>query len=272
MAIDWNSVGIAAGTAFCGVLAVLFFGCPLLRAVSEIRSLPKMVQGALAVLALVATLNAQKLRSGGGGPPDPPAAVTQEEVARGYRLVSETNETGHSFAMPSNAAYVGRLHEHGARTDFGMHRVDFGAWAFPCGTNCGLRSRLWWFMDGRLQEGYCEATNIHGFFLQTTILPHGTDAGAWKEVDVGEDNSAGNDFASATFSPRPEAPAQGGYEYQIPMRWYVKSGGTPVAYNPMGNVPQVFTLSPNGDFSVSKFGHTVVCDTNGVPREVLGAQ
>ena len=152
MAVDWNIVGIAAGTAFCGMLAVLFFGRPLLRAASEIRSLPRMVQGALAALALVATLNAQKLRSGGGGMPDPPAAVTQEDVARGYRLVAETNETGHSFAMPSNAVYVGRLHEHGARSDFGMHMVDFGAWAFPCGTNGGLRSRLWWFMDGRLQD------------------------------------------------------------------------------------------------------------------------
>ncbi|MBQ3341745.1 MAG: hypothetical protein IJG84_07595, partial [Kiritimatiellae bacterium] len=62
------------------------------------------------------------------------------------------NETGHSFSMPSNAAYVGHLHEHGARSDFGMHMVDFGAWAFPCGTNGGPRSRLWWFMDGRLQD------------------------------------------------------------------------------------------------------------------------
>ena len=34
----------------------------------------------------------------------------------------------------------------------GMHMVDFGAWAFPCGTNGGPRSRLWWFMDGRLQD------------------------------------------------------------------------------------------------------------------------
>ena len=152
MAVDWTSIGIAAGTAFCGMLAVLFFGRPLLRAASEIRSLPRMAQGVLAALALVATLNAQKLRSGGGGLPDPPAAVTQADVARGYRLVAETNEAGHSFAMPSNAVYVGRLHEHGARSDFGMHVVDFGAWAFPCGTNGGLRSRLWWFMDGRLQD------------------------------------------------------------------------------------------------------------------------
>ena len=152
MAIDWNLVGIAAGTAFCGILAALFFGRPFLRAASEIRSLPKMVQSALAALALMATLSADKLRSGGGGQPDPPAAVTQADVARGYRLVAETNETDHSFSMPSNAAYVGRLHEHGARSDFGMHMVDFGAWAFPCGTNGGLRSQLWWFLDGRLQD------------------------------------------------------------------------------------------------------------------------
>ena len=127
------------------------------------------------------------------------------------------------------------------------------------------------FENVYLQEGYCEATNIDGFFLQTTILPHGTDAGAWREVKVEEGNYAGDDFASASFSSRPEIPAQGGYEYQIPLRWYVKSGGVPVAYNPMGNVPEVFMLSPNGDFSVSKFGRTVVCGTNGVPREV-GAQ
>ena len=154
MAINWNSVGIAAATAFCGILALLLCGRSFLRGASEARSLPRGVQSALVALALVMALNADKLRIGGGGPPDPPAAVTQAEVARGYRLVSETNETGHSFAMPSNAAHVGRLHEHGARTDFGMHRVDFGAWAFPCGTNGGLRSRLWWFMDGRLQDAH----------------------------------------------------------------------------------------------------------------------
>ena len=64
MATEWNIVGIAAGTAFCGLLAVLFFARPFLRAVSEARSLPSGVQSALAAFALVATLNADKLRSG----------------------------------------------------------------------------------------------------------------------------------------------------------------------------------------------------------------
>ena len=77
IAIDWNFIGLAAGTAFCGILAALFFGRPFLRAASEIRSLPKLVQSALAALALMATLSADKLRSGGGGQPDTPAAVTQ---------------------------------------------------------------------------------------------------------------------------------------------------------------------------------------------------
>ena len=152
MAVDWNIVGIAAGTAFCGLLAVLFFARPFLRGVSEARSLPRGVQSALAAFALVATLNADKLRSGGGARHGPPAAATLNDVARGYRLVSEARETGHSFAMPPDAAHVGCLHEHGGRSDFGMHVVDFGEWAFPCGTNGALRSRLWWFMDGRLQD------------------------------------------------------------------------------------------------------------------------
>ncbi len=99
MAIDWNIVGMAAGTAFCGMLAAMFLARPILRAATRIRSLPRVVQGALAALALVATLNAQKLRNGGGVQPEPPATVTQEEIAQGYRLLAETNETNHSLSL-----------------------------------------------------------------------------------------------------------------------------------------------------------------------------
>ena len=93
---------------------------------------------------------------------EPEATVTADEIAQGYRLVSITNETGHSFAMPTNAVYVGRLHLHGARSNFGRHIVDLDSvggeatgWAFPYGPSNATTSVFWWFMDGRLQDALC---------------------------------------------------------------------------------------------------------------------
>ena len=77
MAIDWNIVGIVAGTAFCGMLAAMFLAHPLVRAAARIRSLPRVVQGALAALALVATLNAQKQ----GGTNAPPNGASPPQMA-----------------------------------------------------------------------------------------------------------------------------------------------------------------------------------------------
>lgn len=202
MAIDWNVVGMVAGTAFCGLLATLFLAHPLVRAAARIRSLPRVVQGALAALALVATLNAQKLRNGGGVQPEPPATVTQEEIAQGYRLLAETNETNHSFAMPTNAVYVGHLHEHGARSDFGMHTVDFSSWAFPCGTNSILCSRLWWFMDGRLQDAPRNPSFTASADLGDTLAKQG-ESRLWLLADGDERTVTWERFFSEGDTNRP---------------------------------------------------------------------
>ena len=96
------------------------------------------------------------------GAGEPEETVTAEEIAQGYRLDFETTETGHSFAMPSNAVYIGRLHQHGARSDFGKHIVDLDAiggeatgWTFSYGPSNAMTSVFWWFLDGRLQDALC---------------------------------------------------------------------------------------------------------------------
>ena len=203
MESNWNIVALVAGLFFYGVLAAALLRKPLKTVWRQLRALPRMVQALLAVLTVVATVEAQKPGNGGGtneppanapapgggmagalpglsrpsglriagrpgaarpamlrtGQGEPEATVTAEEIARGYRLDYETTETGHSFAMPSNAVYIGRLHQHGARSDFGKHIVDLDAiggeatgWTFSYGPSNATTSVFWWFVDGRLQD------------------------------------------------------------------------------------------------------------------------
>ena len=204
MESNWNIVALVAGLFFYGVLAAALLRKPLKTVWEHLKALPRMAQALLAVMAVVATVEAQKPGNGGGtneppanapapgggmagalpslsqpsglriaerpntvrpsnlrlmGAVEPEETVTAEEIARGYRLDYETTETGHSFAMPSNAVYIGRLHQHGARSDFGKHIVDLDAvggeatgWAFPYGPSNATTSVFWWFVDGRLQD------------------------------------------------------------------------------------------------------------------------
>ena len=206
MEINWNAVALVAGLMFYGMLAAMALRKMMKAAWDQLKALPRMAQALLAVMTVVATVQAQKPGNGGGtneppanapapgggapgampgmvrpaglriaerpnavrpstlhtgaGVPEP--TVTAEEIAQGYRLDSETTEAGHSFAMPSNAVYIGRLHQHGARSDFGKHIVDLAGiggeatgWAFPYGPSNATASAFWWFMDGRLQDALC---------------------------------------------------------------------------------------------------------------------
>ena len=207
MEINWNAVAVVAGLFFYGMLAAALLRKPLKTAWEQLKALPRMAQALLAVMAVVATVEAQKPGNGGGtneppanapapgggmagaltglsqpsmlriaerpsaarpsnlrllGAGEPEETVTAEEIAQGYRLDYETTETGHSFAMPSNAVYIGRLHQHGARSDFGKHIVDLDAiggeatgWTFSYGPSNAATSVFWWFLDGRLQDALC---------------------------------------------------------------------------------------------------------------------
>ena len=178
--VNWNTLALVVCLLFYGMLAAMAMRKPLKAAWAQLKALPRLARALLVVMAVVATVEAQKPGNGGGtneppanapgpnavqppmlrtGEGEPEATVSAEEIAQGYRLVSVTNETGYSFSMPTNAVYVGRLHLHGARSDFGRHIVDLDGiggeatgWVFPYGPGSATTSTFWWFMDGRLQD------------------------------------------------------------------------------------------------------------------------
>lgn len=149
-------IAAIAGTAFYAMLAWSVFGKPISAGLAGIARLPKSTQAILLVCALVATVEAQK----GSGTNDPPRrainqtngnAVSPEDIARGYSLVDECEDEGHSYAAPSNATVVGNWHVHGASSPFGGKRVDFGEWSFPLGPGNERHSSAWVFPDARLR-------------------------------------------------------------------------------------------------------------------------
>ena len=233
ISINWNAVALVACLLFYGMLAAMMMRKPLKAAWAQLMALPRLAQTLLVVMAVVATVEAQKPGNGGGtneppanasgpggimggiipgmtqasglriaerpsasqpsglrsGQGEPEPTVTAEEIAQGYRLVSVTNETGYSFAMPTNAVYVGRLHLHGARSDFGRHIVDLDGiggeatgWEFPYGPSNATTSTFWWFLDGRLQDALYGPTFAASAGLGDTLAMQG-ESRLWALAD-----------------------------------------------------------------------------------------
>lgn len=221
MEINWNIVGIVAALAFYGFLAVMMLRKPLGAALAHVKAMPRPVQVVTAILAVIATVQAQKSGNGGGtneppprlnaganflrsGPNAPTPTVTAEEIARGYRLDYETNDIAHVYAMPVNGVYVGNSHMHGASSSWGMNLIDFGDWSFPFGSNHVAYSKFWWFVDGRIRVSPLDpsreiATGAHDVLsmqgvsrIWRTAVGDGQSI-AWENVFVGGDtNSAAN--------------------------------------------------------------------------------
>ncbi len=82
-------------------------------------------------------------------------AVTDEDVARGWRLVSVSTNAAPDFAMPADGTVRGKWHLRGAYED--ATAVDFGDWKFPAGT--GGTSRVWAFAWGRLRPALRDAVH-----------------------------------------------------------------------------------------------------------------
>ena len=91
-----------------------------------------------------------------------PVQTTSGDIARGWRVESVATNAAVSYAMPTNATFVGNWHVHGASSSFGNNVVDFGVvrtsgtlvptnWAFPIGTNNATFSSFWYFVDGRIR-------------------------------------------------------------------------------------------------------------------------
>jgi len=143
----------------CLVLALLVFwiAFALKSFPSAVRMLRRDVLAVLMIFAVAASLVADKtnglMRIIGQLRSNAPVAVTvtSEDIARGWRVESvSTNETM-SYEMPTNAAYVGNWHVHGARSSFGNNKIAFSDFSFPLGTNFESFTSFWYFVDGRIR-------------------------------------------------------------------------------------------------------------------------
>ena len=155
MNVNWNTIGFLAAVAIWGGLAMVFAWRPLRDGLHSLARRPKWFLAPFLALCVAAVIDADKTNS----PPrmllrrivSAGRTVTSEDVARGYAFDFVTNDITYGFAMPSNAAYVGNLHLHGANSCFGNGQIDFGSWSFPFGTGNKLYSSVWWFIDGKIR-------------------------------------------------------------------------------------------------------------------------
>ena len=210
---NWNLVGTLAALAFCGLLAAMLLRRPLKAACASFMAMPHFLKVALVSIAVVATVQAQKQQNGGNGTqgqPNPPRlvprtlpqTVSDEEIAQGYRFAYETNDIAHNFTMPTNAAYAGNVHIHGAASSFGRNFVDFDGWSFLFGPSNTHYSSAWWFIDGRIRFAPHDAgreisTGVSGSVLAMqgrSRIWHGPcDDGyaiCWENVFLGGDTNA----------------------------------------------------------------------------------
>ncbi len=159
-----------------GNFVVLLFASAALASVGvyALRSLfrrPIIFLVMFSVSSLVATIVADKTNGVNNLPPMPlpprstpiVATVTEDDVARGWRVECVTTNEAFSYTMPSNAVYVNNWHVHGACSSFGYNVVNLdGAsasdWSFPLGTNGAAFSSFWYFIDGRIRPNPKDAT------------------------------------------------------------------------------------------------------------------
>ena len=172
-------IGLITGIVFYGFLAWMLMRRQIASGARRLRNLPRSAQALIAVVAIIATVEAQKSGTNGtnnasGGTnlmmnaghnlPHPSLinhagfpvmlrgtigeTTSQQEIDLGYRYAYTTNDADHSFAMPTNAVYLGNAHVHGARSDFGRNVVNLGDWSFPFGSNDVAYSTFWYFIEG----------------------------------------------------------------------------------------------------------------------------
>ena len=126
------------------------------------------------------------------------------------------------------------------------------------------------------EEGICAATGIWGFFRPywQLIPPHNGRAGALDVIKVKSGNLVGDDLAGYVFSTVDGFElSSGGFMYDIPNYWYVMRKNAIVGEKKQFcKTPCYFVLTDNGDFSVHRFGCSVVRGTNGVSNVITGVQ
>lgn len=152
--------GLLVSCALYGAIAWNSFKRPVLEGLSRLCRLPRSVQVLLALGAIITTVEAQK--SGGSAnfrlrDTSAAALVTPQDIKRGYRFVTETADA--VLPVPSNAVIVGTWGIHGAVSEFGNHRLDFGNWSFKMGPHERPVSSVWRFPDARIRPTPHDAEN-----------------------------------------------------------------------------------------------------------------
>ena len=161
--MDWHLLGNGVVTLECAL--ILAWLCRI--GVKGLRKLPVPVLIACLSLAVGTGIVAQKTNGVNNIPPVPMPprsapvveTVTEDDVARGWRVECVTTNETVSYEMPSNAVHVNNWHIHGARSSFGNNVIDLGSagtplptsWMFPLGTNGAAFSSFWYFVDGRIR-------------------------------------------------------------------------------------------------------------------------
>ena len=160
--------------------------------------------------------------------------VTDEDIARGYREVAETNCEASVYAMPE-----------GITPSFNWHRR---------GTLLGV------------MELYATATDIQGFFTNAVFnghLDHDADAGAFRPLSVNADNTVGtgdNIFFALNNAFLPYL-RYGTFKLEIPVVWYVRNESVT---NRLVVLEARNTVYANADVTVSKYLISVTRGTNDV--------
>lgn len=81
MEVNWNAIGLAVALALYGGMGIWWMRRPIAAAFRQFRALPRFVQAVLGVMAVVATVEAQK-RGAVNGDGRPGARTLAGEVRR----------------------------------------------------------------------------------------------------------------------------------------------------------------------------------------------
>ena len=127
--------------------------------------------------------------------------VTEGDIARGWRVESVYTDETLSYEMPTNASYVGNLHVHGARQNFGCNKLTIDGLAFSIGTNYDNVSSFWYSHDGRIRPAPRDAVReiraaggqmfarLGMSRMWTAELPDGSRGITWENFYQGDDTN-----------------------------------------------------------------------------------
>ena len=131
------------------------------------------------------------------------------------------------------------------------------------------------FCNVWIEEGYCDATNVSGYFSASGMHPaHDRIRGAFEKYRLEHMENTGYKFTDSIGTGEIYPWSQGYMEWHIPANWWISNGLSMTNLHSFGNEwVESFEIDSQGTTTVSKFdssikrfidGHTVSTDSNGV--------